>query len=204
MPQMILTGRYVSPFVRRTAVTLTLYGIAFENKPLSTADHMADIKAVTPVGRVPALVLPDGDTLVDSSAIIDWADEQAGPAKRLTPASGPERRRALQLISYATTSMDKMVALAYERGRRPAEKVHEPWVEHLVSQFTGGLKWLDSQKQSPWLMGEKMSQADISAAIAYSFGALTHKAYVDAAKFPNLARLSERCEALPAFQAAKP
>ena len=54
---MILVGRYLSPFVRRTAITLRLYGIAFEHKPLSTMTDMDAIKKLNPVGRVPVLVL---------------------------------------------------------------------------------------------------------------------------------------------------
>ena len=41
---MILIGQYDSPFVRRVAIAMRLYGIAFEHKPWSTfgdADKIA-------------------------------------------------------------------------------------------------------------------------------------------------------------------
>ncbi|MFO1035112.1 MAG: hypothetical protein U1E15_14010 [Hyphomicrobiales bacterium] len=44
--------------------------------------------------RVPALILADGETLVDSTVIIDHLDEMAGPARALTTRHGPERRKA--------------------------------------------------------------------------------------------------------------
>ena len=40
-PRFVLTGRLLSPFVRRVAVTLTHLGITFERQVLSTIDDVA-------------------------------------------------------------------------------------------------------------------------------------------------------------------
>jgi len=45
---------------------------------------------VQPGGAVPSLVLDGGETLVDSSAIIDHLLEVGDPEHRLLPASGTE------------------------------------------------------------------------------------------------------------------
>ena len=90
---MILVGRYLSPFVRRTAVTLKLYGIPFEHQPLSTMTDMDAIKKLNPVGRVPVLVLDDGESLVDSAAILDHLDLPDRPAPR--PAAADDLRLAV-------------------------------------------------------------------------------------------------------------
>ena len=73
---MILIGRYLSPFVRRAATTLHLYGIPYEHHPLQhTGDAAAELRTRNPVGRVPALIIDDGQVLVDSSTIIDYLDQ---------------------------------------------------------------------------------------------------------------------------------
>ena len=117
---MILVGRYLSPFVRRVGVSLNQLGLPFERKILSTATDKAAIEAYNPVGRVPALVLDDGEVLIDSAAILDYLDELAGPAKALTPPHGVERRQVMKIVAVALGTLEKAVGAAYEMSRRPA------------------------------------------------------------------------------------
>ena len=99
---MILIGRYLSPFVRRVAATMHIYEPPFEHRPFSVVgEDRPKIRDVNPLSRVPALILDDGETLIDSGAILDYLDEQAGPERALTPASGGERRRVLKLMAVA-------------------------------------------------------------------------------------------------------
>lgn len=146
---MILVGRYLSPFVRRTAITLELYGLPFEQRALSTMADMEQIKQLNPVGRVPVLILDDGSSLVDSATIIDYLDELAGPARALTPPSGPARRLVQGRVAVALGTMEKAVAYSYETKRRPAERQHQPWVDNLTSQVAGGLAALEAIEGTP-------------------------------------------------------
>src|SRR3546814_8415840 len=95
---------------------------------------------INPVGRVPVLELDDGERLIESGVILDYLMELVGPAKSLVPPHGRSRRDCLQLMAIATGVLDKAVAAIYEVRRRTAEKVHEPWRQHLLIQATGGLK----------------------------------------------------------------
>ena len=54
---MILIGQFDSPFVRRVAITMRLYGIVFEHRPWSTFGDAERIAAYNPLRRVPTLVL---------------------------------------------------------------------------------------------------------------------------------------------------
>ena len=91
---MILVGQYDSPFVRRIAVALHIYGIAFTRNTLSVFGDAEAMRRINPLGRIPSLILDDGEVLIDSWAIHDYLDEIVGPARSLTPASGPMRRAA--------------------------------------------------------------------------------------------------------------
>ena len=200
---MILIGRYRSPFVRRVGVSLNLLGIAFERKDLSTATDREAILAYNPLGRVPALVLDDGEVLIDSTPILDHLDQTAGPARALVPAAGPERRRALKLVAFAVGAMEKAVAAFYERERRPAEKMHQPWKEHLEGQVMAALEQLDKTATGQWLCGERIGQADVSAVCALDFVRRDVPSIKLDGRLPRLAALAERCEALPAFEMAR-
>ncbi len=74
---MFLIGQYDSPFVRRVAIAMRLYGIAFEHKPWSTFGEGDTIAPYNPLRRVPTLVLDNGEALIESSAILDHLDETA-------------------------------------------------------------------------------------------------------------------------------
>ena len=111
---MELLGYYGSPFVRRVGVTLHLYGVAFAHRPLRTMADAADIRTANPLGRIPALVLDDGEVLIDSSCIIDWLDEKAGD-QALVPREGAKRRHVLRLLALAQGTTERYVAAYYER-----------------------------------------------------------------------------------------
>ena len=153
---MILIGRNVSPFVRRTSVVLKLLGLTYEQKMLSTAENLAEITLSNPVGRVPALILDDGEVLVDSSAIIDHLIEAYDEAKDLLPAAGPCRRAILRTTSIAIGIAEKAVASSYEQTRRPTEKIFQDWVNRLENQAAAGLQALEEMAivTGGWFHGE--------------------------------------------------
>src|SRR5687768_12433570 len=112
---MILVGHYDSPFVRRVAVTLHHYHMPFERNALSVFENARAMQKINPLIRVPALILESGEVLIDSNAIVDHLDETAGPARALTPAHGPERRKVMQAVAMAVGTTDKAGAVVYER-----------------------------------------------------------------------------------------
>ena len=107
---MILVGQYDSPFVRRVAVALNILGLGYEHRPWSTFGDADRLVALNPLRRVPALLLEDGEVLIESAAILDHLDETVGEA-RLIAASGPARRAMLRICTLTTGLCDKMVSL---------------------------------------------------------------------------------------------
>jgi len=97
-------------------------------------DDEEERERINPVGRVPALILSDDETLVDSFAILDHLDEQAG-SKALVPKSGLARRQALQHISIATGAIDRAMTANAERRRTPPD---DERLKRLLRQCTRG------------------------------------------------------------------
>src|ERR1700722_14484283 len=114
-----LIGVNRAPFTRRVAITLHVYGMAFTQRPLSGFGNRREVRPANPLGRIPALVLDDGETLVDSSAIIDHLDEAYGRERALTPVAGPGRRAVLKLCAIMMGACDKALQAAYERNHHP-------------------------------------------------------------------------------------
>lgn len=199
---MILIGMFDSPFVRRVAVSMKLLGLPFEHKNWSVGKDQAAIRDYNPLGRVPTLVLDDGEVLVESFAILDHLDELAGPERSLIPARGEARRKTLKLMWLATGAAEKGVAQVYENAFRPEDKRHAPWVERCRQQMDGGLLELDRAcaplSDDGWLLEGRLTQADITVAAAYTFMSETLSLAAD--DYPALARHVTRCERLPEFR----
>lgn len=201
---MKLIGNFLSPFARRVAVSLNVLGLPYEMEKVMVFQNPDAVAPHNPLVRIPTLVLDDGETVVESFAILDAIDQLVGPAKALVPASGAERRKVLKIVAVALGTMDKAQWAAYETRFHPAEKVHQPWIDHNDKGALGGLAYLDDLAgkagKSGWLAGTpKIGQADISAAVAFSFAEVARPALGIAAKFPNIAAFAARCEATDAF-----
>src|SRR5258707_10140396 len=136
---MILVGQYDSPYVRRVAVTLGVLGFSFEHDRRSVFADFDSMRTTNPLGRVPSLILPDGTTLIDSAAILDWLDQTVGPERALLPPGGLVRQQALQRIALATGTIDKVMAGAYERLIRPAIHRSPEWIARCRVHAGGGL-----------------------------------------------------------------
>ena len=113
---MILIGQYDSPFVRRVAMALRLYGLPFEHRPWSTFGEADQIAAYNPLRRVPTLVLASGEALIESTTILDYLDDWSGRAGHDRDAR-PQRRLAAGLRARPGLA-DKAVSLLYERVLR--------------------------------------------------------------------------------------
>jgi glutathione S-transferase len=205
---MKLIGGFGSPYVRRVAVSLNFLGFDWDQEAVSVFDKPETVKKYNPLVRVPTVVLDDGEALVESYAILDALDDIAGDAKRLVPAGGIKRRTVMQLAAVSTGTMDKAVWAFYEGRFHPAEKVHEPWVEHNDAQVVGGLGYLDAcakKAGNGWLAGgDRISQADISATVAIGFANRVRPKLGVLEKFSNLAKFAARCEAMNEFSSVAP
>lgn len=200
---MLLIGMFDSCYVRRVAVSMKLLGIPFEHANWSVGADHARIRQYSPLGRVPALVLDDGEVLADSGSILDHLDDLVGPSRALLPAAGAPRRQALRIIANVIGAAEKGRDIIYEGIVRPPEKRHEPWVDRCRMQMEGALGEAENacarRPEGAWLVGDSISQADITTACVFTFLQESLKV-AEGGRFPALQALTARCEALPEFR----
>lgn len=199
---MILIGQYDSPFVRRVAIALRLYGLDYEHRPWSVFSDAAEIARFNPLKRVPTLVLADGEVLIESGAILDHLDEVAGSERALIARQGPDRRRSLKLCALATGLADKAVSLVYERVLHKERS--DLWMERCTGQIGAVLDVLEADRAAvpgPWWLGDRIGHADIAAGCALRFVGEAHPAVFDRSRWPALAAHSDACEAMTEFRA---
>lgn len=198
---MILVGQYDSPVTRRVAVALHHYGIAFTRDTRSIFGEVEAVGKISPLIRIPALVLDDGEVLIDSAAILDFLDEQAGD-RALCPASGPERRRVLQMTSLAQGTLEKAGAVVYERHFHDPASQSSEWLARCLGQTRAGLDELTRRLAAPYACGAELTHADVMiTTLIWYLQDRMDEVLSPTAHAPLLA-LAARCETLPAFRAA--
>jgi len=199
---MILIGQYDSPFVRRVAIAMRLYGMPFEHRPWSVFGDAEKIAEYNPLMRVPTLVLNTGEVLIESQAILDALDQLAAPGVAMMPAAGAERREAMKVCALATGLADKAVSLVYESVIH--DRATAAWVERCRSQIAGCLRELERSRarhDSPWWFGLSIGHADIAVGCVLRFLGDAHPGLFDLAEgWPLLAAHAARCETLDAFR----
>ena len=198
---MILIGRYHSPFTRRVAIAMKLYGLAYEHRSLSPWAASEDVARATPLIRVPALIWDDGALLVDSAAILQALDAHVGPARALLPKASKDYRHALHVSALACGFTDKAIAAIYERNFHT-----EPNPELLArcqSQVVGALDALESDRAArtaPFWFGDALTHADIAATCMLTFVRAQNPFQIDFSAWPELEAHRARCEDTPEFR----
>ena len=201
---MILVGRYRSPFTRRVAITLRLLGYEYEHRPIKPWPTNEVLLPLNPMGRVPILILDDGEVLWESGYMLEHLDQLVGPERALTPQSGPERLAVQKIVYLAMGTLEKVVLANHERYRRPDGFSEQAWIDRCEGQATAGLVELDKFQPDPWLTGSKITQADVTLGVLCDHIRLTCPELLPEGRYRNLDTLSAACAALPAFTATIP
>ncbi len=200
---MKLVGMLDSPYVRRVAISLQLLGLHFEHQSLSVFRGFDDFRRINPVVKAPTLLCNDGTVLMDSTLIIEYAQALARP-RSLVPGDVTRLQRSLHLTGLALAGCEKAVQIVYERGVRPPEKLHQPWVDRVTGQMLAAFDQLEAELAGQPLAATSSSigQAGLTTAVVWYFTQALLPELVPAARYPALCAHSALCEALPEFRAA--
>ena len=197
---MILVGRYDSPYVRRVGISLHLLAMSFELLPLSPFSQATQLRQLSPIGRMPALILANGEVLIESAAILDYLDEIVGPSRALLPVSGEPRRHCLRILASATAACDKAIAISYER-RRPRDRILVDWIVRCRMQLDAALAELESFKRLSWPILDRLMQTDVTTACMLGYVRRVEPDALADRRYPHLEELAARFEEDSAFKA---
>jgi glutathione S-transferase len=200
---MKLIGMLDSPYVRRVAISLQLLDLPFEHQSLSVFRTFDEFSRINPVVKAPTLVCDDGTVLMDSTLILQYAEALTHP-RSLIPREPAALAHTLRTVGLALAACEKSVQIVYERGLRPAEKQHQPWVARVTGQLLAACDGLETQLASHPLALTRtaLDQAGVSTAVAWAFIQNMLPEVVPASRYPNLVAFSQAAEALPEFRAA--
>lgn len=202
---MRLIGIPTSPYVRRTAISLELLAIPFTLEPLSAFAHFDAFQQLNPVVKAPTLICDNGDFLLDSSLILQFAEASLSHERSLWPQDGAARQQAFHSVGLALAACDKAVQIIYELRLRPEAARVDSLLERFILQAKAALNTLDTAiAQHASEVPDMPTQAQISAAVAWYFIHHSLPELFPVAPYANLVKLSASMEDLPAFQRYKP
>ncbi len=120
-----------SPFARKCRVAIKHLGLEDQVviEPAATQDPNDTLRQQNPLGKLPALVLDDGQVLVDSRVIVEYLDSLAGGGK-IIPKETDARFKALTLAALCDGVMESSILLVYEGRYRPDREPHEGALNH--------------------------------------------------------------------------
>ncbi|MEA2895381.1 MAG: hypothetical protein QOJ84_996 [Bradyrhizobium sp.] len=139
-----------SPFVRKVRIAAIELGLIdrIEFIPTTVAPGQAndEYSRITPLKKLPALILDNGDVIVDSYVIVEYLDELAGGGK-LIPASGPTRWKVKSDHSLLQGMLDSMLLCRYEKAVRPQGLQWQAWSDDHWNRAWQGMARFDRQAE---------------------------------------------------------
>jgi len=138
---MKLTFSPASPFARKVRIAAIETGlidkIEFTSATVAPGQANEEYSKITPLKKLPVLILDNGDVILDSYVIVEYLDELAGGGK-LIPTSGPERWKVKSDHSLLQGMLDSMLLCRYEGMVRPEPMRWKAWSDdHWNRAWTG-------------------------------------------------------------------
>lgn len=141
MPKILYAN--ASPYSAKVRLAAAHCGIAFESVATETGPQPEELLAINPLGKIPVFITNEGQAIYDSRVITQYLNREAKGA--LFPRTGPKRTEAEQLEALCDGICDVLLAHVYERRMRPAEIVHQPWLDRQWGKAARALDMLNSQ-----------------------------------------------------------
>ncbi len=147
-----LVSHHLCPYVQRAVIALTEKGVEHERTSIDLADKPAWFRAVSPLGKVPLLLVDEQTALFESAVICEFLEETA-PGVRLHPEDPVERARHRAWIEFASATLNGIAGLysAPDAAAYGAKRV----------DLAGKMAWLENALAAgPYFAGERFSLVD--------------------------------------------
>ncbi len=194
---MKLYGTTTSPFVRRVRIVAAELGVPFEMVSTATEAGMAEMRALSPVGKVPVAVI-DGQVTFDSHVIIDRLIALHGRA-----ALGPrDRWHEANLVSAVDGALEAAISLFYLRRDEVAIE-GSPYEQRQLDRIAAVLTWLGGQLTADGCgFGPGLGLAEI--ALVTTLDWFEFRSTYPVARFGAVNRVRQAWADRPAFVASLP
>lgn len=192
-----------SPYARKIRVVAAEKRIEMEMVKVVLSDPDCPVNQYNPLGKIPVLVLDDGESLYDSPVIAEYLDNRT-PVARLIPQDHTLRIRVRRWEALADGVCDAAVAAMLE-GRRAEERQDPAVIAKQMDKVERGLATLNADLgDNKWCVDETFSLADIALGCLLGYLQLRYQHLNWQERFPNLARHHVAMLQRPSFSETTP
>lgn len=155
-----------SPYSRKVRLTILEKGLKDQVEPVlcNPFEEASTLKSVNPLGKVPVLVLDDGDVLYDSPVICAYLDGQS-THKPLLPEGGMALWRVRRCEALADGILDAAYNVVMER-RRPDGERSLDWIRRWTDEITCALPAMETELAD---LGDRLTLAHLAFAAALGY-----------------------------------
>jgi glutathione S-transferase len=146
-----------SPYSAKVRMAAAYAGIPLEAVVVDTNSQPVELTGPNPLGKIPTLVTDEGQGIYDSRTITQYLNRVSGNA--LFPRNSAKRLEAEMLEALADGVCDCLLTHVYERRMRPAEKVHQPWLD---LQWSKAMRAFDLLNANPPKLPKKITAGHIA------------------------------------------
>lgn len=197
-----------SPYARKVRIVALEKHIPLEFKEVVLADPACPVSLHNPLGKVPVLVLDDGEALYDSCVIAEYLDSLSD-SLMLMPQDALTKVRVKRWEALADGVCDAAVAVMLEQ-RKPEAQQSAAYIDKQMAKVMAGLTVLNNDVyKKKWCVNETFSLADIALGCMLGYFDLRFKhvrwdnqAWQEA--FPHLAKHYAVLVKRPSFKQTMP
>lgn len=197
---MKLIGSNTSPYVRKARLVLLEKNLPHDYVVDPPSDPNSEVYRVNPLGRIPALILDDGECIFDSAVIAEYADTLNDTPVLIPRNDALTRMRVRRWEALADGLMDSAVVVRNE-VLRPHENqlaatlaLHNNAITHTLQHIAAQLGTRD------WCEGDALTLADLALVSALAYLDLRQPERDWRGTHPNLAAWFQRMSARPGVQ----
>lgn len=200
---MKLISSPTTPFGRKVRIVLLEKKIPFELVTDIPWNADTQVGNFNPLGKVPVLVLKEGETIFDSRVIVEYL-EHISPVSQLIPTD-PTPRMRIRKIEALADGITDAAALNFLESKRPQEKQSQDWILRQQTKVFKGLEAMSEALGGSLHFNEpKLSLADIAAGCCLGYLDFRFPDIKWREAHANLAAFYEKISERPSFKETVP
>ncbi|MBB4195215.1 maleylpyruvate isomerase [Rhizobium aethiopicum] len=200
----------ISSATSRVRIALALKGLTAEALPVTilgeeAESRQAGYRSVNPQGLVPALLTDSGVLITQSLAIVEYLDE-IKPEPPLLPQTAEGRALArsiaLAIAAEIHALLPPRIGLHLKSTFNADADAVAAWSRHWVGEGMAAVeRMIAGRRQGAFAVGDRPSIADI---FLFPQAVSARRMGFDLVRWPNIAAIVAKLEAIPAFHENAP
>jgi GST-like protein len=183
--------------------TLLLMGEPYEvveTDPLAERPSDQRLATINPMRQVPALVLPSGELMTESAAILIYLADLHPEAHMAPSLHDPHRPAFLRWMSFVSSQIYSLYWIRDDLSRLAADEAHQAVIkDRTAERIAECWRRMDAQvSPGRYILGEELSVLDLYVAVVSRWGPRRPRFYQEA---PKMAEVVRRVDVEPRLQA---